>query len=54
MSSTPLRPTRRIDAVFVGTGATVRRSEAIDSADVRIASDHRPVVADVDLDPAAR
>jgi endonuclease/exonuclease/phosphatase family metal-dependent hydrolase len=52
MTSTPLRPTRRIDAVFVGAGATVRRSEAIDSADVRIASDHRPVVADVDLAPA--
>jgi endonuclease/exonuclease/phosphatase family metal-dependent hydrolase len=52
MSSTPLRPTRRIDAVFVGVGAAVRHSEAIDSADVRVASDHRPVVADVDLAPA--
>jgi endonuclease/exonuclease/phosphatase family metal-dependent hydrolase len=54
MTSTPLRPARRIDAVFVGTGATVRRSQAIASADVRIASDHRPVITDVDLDPAAR
>ena len=49
MSSTPLRPTRRIDAVFVGAGAAVRRSEAVDSPDVRVASDHRPVIVDVEL-----
>lgn len=40
-------PTRRIDAVFAGPGLAVRAAAAIDSADVRIASDHRPVLADV-------
>jgi endonuclease/exonuclease/phosphatase family metal-dependent hydrolase len=41
-------PTRRIDAVFAGTGLTVRAARAVDSADVRAASDHRPVVVDLD------
>ncbi len=43
-------PTRRIDAVFVA-GATVRASRSIDSEDVRIASDHRPVLAEVEVRP---
>jgi endonuclease/exonuclease/phosphatase family metal-dependent hydrolase len=43
-------PTRRIDAIFAGPGVSVRGARSIDSADVRMASDHRPVVADVDID----
>jgi endonuclease/exonuclease/phosphatase family metal-dependent hydrolase len=41
-------PTRRIDAIFVA-GATVRAARSIDSEDVRIASDHRPVLAEIDV-----
>jgi endonuclease/exonuclease/phosphatase family metal-dependent hydrolase len=40
-------PTRRIDALFVGPGITVIQTTALDSPDVRAASDHRPVVADL-------
>ena len=40
-------PTRRIDALFVGPGIAVIQTTAIDSPDVRAASDHRPVVADL-------
>jgi len=36
-----------IDALFVGPGITVIQTTAIDSPDVRAASDHRPVVADL-------
>lgn len=41
-------PTRRIDAVFVSPGLTPRAATEIDSADVRIASDHRPFVTDLE------
>jgi endonuclease/exonuclease/phosphatase family metal-dependent hydrolase len=40
-------PTRRIDALFAGPGITVIQTTAVDSPDVRAASDHRPVVADL-------
>jgi endonuclease/exonuclease/phosphatase family metal-dependent hydrolase len=40
-------PTRRIDAVFAGPGLAVRTAATVDSDDVRIASDHRPVLADL-------
>jgi endonuclease/exonuclease/phosphatase family metal-dependent hydrolase len=40
-------PTRRIDALFLGPGSTVIQTIALDSPDVRAASDHRPVVADL-------
>jgi endonuclease/exonuclease/phosphatase family metal-dependent hydrolase len=43
-------PTRRIDAIFVA-GATVRAARSIDSEDVRIASDHRPVLAEIAIGP---
>jgi endonuclease/exonuclease/phosphatase family metal-dependent hydrolase len=43
-------PTRRIDGIFAGDGLAVRSAAEIDSADVRVASDHRPVVAEIDLD----
>jgi endonuclease/exonuclease/phosphatase family metal-dependent hydrolase len=42
-------PTRRIDAIFAGPGVSVRAARSLDSADIRIASDHRPVVADVEI-----
>lgn len=40
-------PRRRIDAIFVRGQIEVRRYEVLDSPDVRAASDHRPVVADL-------
>lgn len=40
---------RRIDALFVDRRITPVACRAIDSADVRIASDHRPVLAELDL-----
>jgi endonuclease/exonuclease/phosphatase family metal-dependent hydrolase len=42
-------PTRRIDGVFVGAPLKVLSAEVIDSPEVRIASDHRPVVVEVEL-----
>lgn len=39
---------RRIDGIFVRR-ATVTRIATIDSADVRVASDHRPIVVDLDI-----
>jgi endonuclease/exonuclease/phosphatase family metal-dependent hydrolase len=47
MTNQPRTPTRRIDALFAGAGLTVITTHAVDSADVNIASDHRPVVADL-------
>lgn len=41
-------PTRRIDAVFAA-GADVTSARSIDSDDVRIASDHRPVLTEIVL-----
>lgn len=41
--------TRRIDGVFPSTGITVRAAQVIDTADVRIASDHLPVLAELEL-----
>ena len=42
-------PTRRIDAIFAGRGITVTSAHAISSDDVRAASDHRPVLADLHI-----
>ena len=47
MTSTPAVPRRRIDAVFVGGAATVTACRLLNSPDVRRASDHCPVVADI-------
>ena len=49
MTATPKQPTRRIDAVFVSDGASVLTCTALDTPDVRRASDHRPVVVDIEL-----
>jgi endonuclease/exonuclease/phosphatase family metal-dependent hydrolase len=43
----PLTPRRRIDALFVGPHLSVRSTQAIDSPDVNLASDHRPVLAEL-------
>lgn len=43
------RPKRRIDGIFVRGPATVSSYAVVDTPDVTIASDHRPVVAEVDL-----
>lgn len=42
-------PDRRIDAVFVDPAVTVRGCRAVDSEAARRASDHLPVVADLQL-----
>ncbi|HEY2166201.1 MAG TPA: endonuclease/exonuclease/phosphatase family protein [Jatrophihabitantaceae bacterium] len=42
-------PTRRIDGVFASPGLRPRTATALDSPDVRIASDHRPFVTDLEL-----
>jgi endonuclease/exonuclease/phosphatase family metal-dependent hydrolase len=42
-------PRRRIDGVFVRGPAEIRSYRVIDDAAVRIASDHRPVVVDLEI-----
>jgi len=42
-------PRRRIDGVFVDPGLRVVSAEVLDSPDVRIASDHRPVLVELAL-----
>jgi endonuclease/exonuclease/phosphatase family metal-dependent hydrolase len=49
MTATPKEPTRRIDAVFVSDGVPVLSCTALDTPDVLRASDHRPVVVDIEL-----
>lgn len=46
-------PRRRIDGVFVRGPATVQSCWVVDGPDVEMASDHRPVVADLEVPPAA-
>ncbi len=41
--------TRRIDAIFADSPIVVHAAETIDTPDVRVASDHLPVLADLDL-----
>lgn len=47
LTSTPLEPTRRIDAIFTSPEVEVLSCTTPDGEDVRRASDHRPVVAEV-------
>ncbi len=49
-SYSAVQPVRRIDAVFADPRLRPIRAEVIESADVRIGSDHRPVVVDYQLD----
>lgn len=41
---------RRIDGIFASASAAVSSAGVLDSADVRAASDHRPVLAEIELD----
>ncbi|MGH8823969.1 MAG: endonuclease/exonuclease/phosphatase family protein [Jiangellaceae bacterium] len=45
-------PRRRIDGVFVRGPARVTAYRVVEDPDVLVASDHRPVVVDLELDPA--
>jgi endonuclease/exonuclease/phosphatase family metal-dependent hydrolase len=42
-------PVRRIDAVFADRRISVRAATVLDSDDVRVASDHRPLLAELEL-----
>jgi endonuclease/exonuclease/phosphatase family metal-dependent hydrolase len=42
-------PVRRIDGVFADARITVRSAEVIDSDDVHLASDHRPLLVELDV-----
>lgn len=42
-------PVRRIDAVFADARLPVLRAEVLDSPDVRVASDHRPLLVELQL-----
>jgi endonuclease/exonuclease/phosphatase family metal-dependent hydrolase len=44
-----VNPRQRIDAVFVDPRITVRTVEVLDSDDVRLASDHRPLLVELDV-----
>jgi endonuclease/exonuclease/phosphatase family metal-dependent hydrolase len=44
-------PQRRIDGVFADPVLRIRSAEVIDTPDVMIASDHRPVLVELDLSP---
>jgi endonuclease/exonuclease/phosphatase family metal-dependent hydrolase len=46
-------PCSRIDGVFVRGPARVASYGVVDGADVQAASDHRPVVVDVEIEPVA-
>ena len=48
------RPRRRIDGVFVRGPVLVTGCRVVDHRDVLVASDHRPVVVDLDLGVAGR
>lgn len=43
-------PVRRIDAVFADRRLRPLRAEVLDSPDIRIASDHRPLVVEYEID----
>jgi endonuclease/exonuclease/phosphatase family metal-dependent hydrolase len=48
-TSTARNPHQTIDGVFVDPRITVRSARVLDQADVEIASDHRPVLAELEL-----
>ena len=48
-TSTAARPHQRIDAVFVPEGVTVRSAQVLDHPDVAAASDHRPLLVELEL-----
>jgi endonuclease/exonuclease/phosphatase family metal-dependent hydrolase len=46
-------PTLRIDYVFVGSAITVKNIDTVRTPLARIASDHLPLVVDLEIDPAS-
>jgi len=48
-TSTATNPHQRIDGVFVDPRITVRSARVLDGPDVLIASDHRPILAELGL-----
>ncbi|MGE0719130.1 MAG: endonuclease/exonuclease/phosphatase family protein [Alphaproteobacteria bacterium] len=46
-------PVLRIDHVLVGRGVRVHRAEVLSTPLARVASDHRPVVVDIEIEPDA-
>jgi len=44
-----VNPHQRIDGIFVDHRITVRQARVIDHPDVKIASDHLPVLAELEL-----
>ncbi|MGX7680681.1 endonuclease/exonuclease/phosphatase family protein [Jatrophihabitans sp. DSM 45814] len=49
ITSSVILPRRRIDAVFVDPRLKVLQTSVINTADVQIASDHRPVLVEIEL-----
>jgi endonuclease/exonuclease/phosphatase family metal-dependent hydrolase len=50
ITSSVVLPRRRIDAVFVDPRLKVRSAEVINTPDVQVGSDHRPLLVAIDLD----
>jgi len=48
-TSTATQPRRRIDAVFADPRLTVVSAAVLDQSDVRVASDHRPLLVEIEL-----
>jgi endonuclease/exonuclease/phosphatase family metal-dependent hydrolase len=49
LTSSPLEPKRRIDAAFVDKRITVAGAHVLTGRDVELATDHRPVVVDLEI-----
>jgi endonuclease/exonuclease/phosphatase family metal-dependent hydrolase len=49
VTSSVALPLRRIDGVFVDPRLTLLRTEVINTADVQLASDHRPVLVEIEF-----
>ncbi len=49
ITSSVVLPRRRIDGIFLDPRLTVRHAEVINTEDVQIASDHRPVLAEIEF-----
>ncbi|MEO8887969.1 MAG: endonuclease/exonuclease/phosphatase family protein [Jatrophihabitantaceae bacterium] len=48
-TSTAAEPHQRIDGIFLGPGLVVRSVRVIDTPDTKIASDHLPILAELEL-----
>jgi endonuclease/exonuclease/phosphatase family metal-dependent hydrolase len=51
-TSTATDAHQRIDGVFVDRSMTVRSGRVLDGADVQVASDHRPLLVELELPEA--